>query len=123
MMRDKLKINALALRGIAIAMLVILFFLGVIIAYYVMLTSETRQRIIKNSEHVAETSAQEIHTYLSNGIYNLQLVCHTLDDMLCDEKPQDDIRSFLTNQTVAIDSKKPVAEIPVGEHHGAIWLH
>ena len=42
MMRGKVKISASVLRGAAISMLIILFFLGVIIAYYLMLTSETR---------------------------------------------------------------------------------
>ena len=59
MMKGKIKTGASALRGAAISALVILFFLGVIIAYYVMLTSETRQRLIKSSELVAVTAAQE----------------------------------------------------------------
>ena len=95
MRRGKVKISSSALRGAAISALVILFFLGVIIAYYVMLTSETRQRIIKSSELIAATSAQEINTYLSNGVYAMQLVCHELDNLLRDERPPHEIRSFL----------------------------
>ncbi|MCR5347335.1 MAG: hypothetical protein K6E38_06105, partial [Fretibacterium sp.] len=101
MMKNKTKITASVLREMAVTSLVILLFLGVIIAYYIMLASETRQRIVKNSELVARTAAHEINSYLSNGIHALILACHTLDNMLRDESPQDEIRSFLVNQTVA----------------------
>ena len=103
MMKNKIKISASVLREMAVTALVILFFLGVIIVYYIMLASETRQRIIKSSEHVAETTAQEINSYLSNGIHTLNLACHALDNMIRDGSSQDDIRRFLTNQTVAVD--------------------
>ncbi|MCR4818466.1 MAG: response regulator [Fretibacterium sp.] len=103
MMKNKTKITASVLREMVVTSLVILVFLGVIIAYYIMLASETRQRIIKNSELVAKTAAQEINTYLSNGIHALTLTCHTLDNMLRDARPQDEIRSFLINQTVAAE--------------------
>ena len=102
MMKNKAKIGAPVLREMAVTAIVILFFLGVIVAYYVMLTSETRQRIIRGSELVAKTAAQEINTYLSNGIHTLTLACHTLDNMIRDGRPRDEILNFMANQTVAI---------------------
>ena len=104
MMKGKVKISASALRGAAISVLVILFFLSVIIAYYVMLTSETRQRLIKSSELVAVTAAQEINLYLSNGIYAMKLACHELDSLLRDERPQNEIREYLVDHFAVVES-------------------
>ena len=104
MIRNKVKISASALRGLAISLLVILFFLGVIIAYYVMLTSETKQRIIKSSELVAVTAAQEINAYLSNGIYALRMVCHALDNMIRSDRTPEEIRDFLLSQSAVVES-------------------
>ena len=55
------------LRSIAIAVLVILFFEGVIAVYYSKLYSETRERIIKNGELSSETSAEQINRYDVGG--------------------------------------------------------
>ena len=50
--------NAFSLRGIAISGLVILLFVGIILAYYFMLLSETRERITKTGELNAMTLAK-----------------------------------------------------------------
>ena len=104
MRRGKVKISSSALRGAAISALVILFFLGVIIAYYVMLTSETRQRLIKSSELVAVTAAQEINSYLSNGVYAIKLACYELDSLLRDGRPQNEIREYLLDHFAVVES-------------------
>ncbi|MBQ9565533.1 MAG: hypothetical protein IJU98_08105, partial [Synergistaceae bacterium] len=72
--------------------------------YYVMLASETRQRIIKGSEHVAGMTALEINDHLSTGIHTLELVSYTLDRMIRDERPQSEMLNFLSNQTDAIQA-------------------
>ena len=107
MMRGKVKISASALRSAGRSALVVLFFLSVIIAYYVMLTSETRQRIIKSSELVAVTAAHEINAYLSNGIHVITLTSHTLDNMIRDGRPQAEIRDFLIDQSISVESVAP----------------
>ena len=62
-----------------ISAFLILFFLGVILAYYTMLVSETRERIIKSGELSAVTTADLIDKYLSRGIDSIKLACLTLD--------------------------------------------
>ena len=89
-------------RGIAITVLVILFFLGIIMTYYVMLYSETREKIIKNGELNALTSAEKIDKYLARGVDTMQLACYTLDNMLLAEKTQEEIRDFLVRQSSAL---------------------
>ena len=81
-MKKKREIFRINLRSIAIAILVILFFEGIIAVYYSMLYSETRQKIIKNGELSSETSAEQINRYLSKGTDTVKLVCYTLDSMI-----------------------------------------
>ena len=90
------------LRSIAIAVLVILFFEGVISVYYSMLYSETRERIIKNGELSSETSAEQINRYLAKGTDTIKLVCYTLDNMIRSGKSQEEILDFLVNQSDAV---------------------
>ena len=97
--KEKRKLN---LRSIVAAILVILFFEGVIVAYYSMLYSETRERIIKNGELSSTTSAEQINRYLSKGIDTIKLVCYTLDNMIRSGKSQVEIHDFLVNQSSAL---------------------
>ena len=90
------------LRRFLIYALAILFFISVILAYYSMLYSETRQRIIKSGELNSATSAEQIDKYLSKGIDTIELVCFTLDNMIRAGKTLDDIHDFLVNQSSAV---------------------
>ena len=90
------------MRSVIIAILVILFFEGVIVAYYSMLYSETRQNIMKSGELSSETSAEQINKYLSKGTDTIKLVCYTLDNMLRGGKSQSEILDFLVNQSSAV---------------------
>ena len=91
-----------AFRNLLVSAIVILFFVGVIITYYSMLYSETRQKIIKNGEMNSESSAEQINEYLSKGIDTVKLVCYTLDNMIRAGKSQEEILDFLINQSSAV---------------------
>ena len=91
-----------SLHGVAISGLVILFFVSIILAYYFMLLSETRERITKAGELNAMTSAEQIDQYLSQGVVTMNLVCYTLDSMIRAGKSQAEIRGFLVNQSDAV---------------------
>ena len=94
--------NAFSLRGIAISGLVILLFVGIILAYYFMLLSETRERITKSGELNAMTSAEQIDQYLSQGVVTINLACYTLDSMIRSGKSQAEMRGFLVDQSNAV---------------------
>ncbi|MBR5909871.1 MAG: hypothetical protein IKZ66_07890 [Schwartzia sp.] len=94
--------NAFSLRGIAISGLVILLFVGIILAYYFMLLSETRERITKTGELNAMTSAEQIDQYLSQGVVTINLACYTLDSMIRSGKSQAEMRGFLVDQSNAV---------------------
>ena len=101
-MKNKVKNRKYSLRSIAVAVLVILFFEGVIAVYYSMLYSETHQKIIKNGELSSVTSAEQINRYLSKGTDTIKLVCYTLDSMIRSGKSQAEILDFLENQSSAV---------------------
>ena len=76
--------------------------MGMILAYYVVLYSETREKIIKNGELNAVTSAEQIDKYLARGVDTLRLACSTLDNMIRAEKTQTEIHDFLVSQSSAL---------------------
>ena len=61
------KMNSV-LKRVDMTTIIILFFLMVVMAYYAMLQSEMKQKIIVNQELVATRSASQIHVYLSTGV-------------------------------------------------------
>ena len=82
--------------------LVILLVLGVILAYYAMLYSETRQKIIALGELSAVSAAAQIDKYLSSGIDTMKLASYTLDSMIRSGKTQEEIFDFLVSQSAAV---------------------
>ncbi|MDO4537646.1 MAG: HD domain-containing protein [Coriobacteriales bacterium] len=100
--RNNKKRRSAHLRGAFVATAVILFFLGVIFVYYSMLRSETRQKIIKSNELSSVAAAEQINKYLSKGVDTIKLACYTLDNMIRVGSTQDEIHSFLVNQSAAV---------------------
>ena len=89
-------------RRMLLSGLVILLVLGVILAYYAMLYSEARQKIIARGELSAMSSAAQIDKYLSGGIDTIKLACYTLDSMIRSGKTQAEIYDFLVSQSKAV---------------------
>ena len=106
-MKEKKNKRITNLRGIFLSVLVILFFLGVIVAYYSMLYTETREKIIKREELSSATSAEQIDKFLSKGVNTLKMVSYTLDSMIRAEKSYGEIHEFLVNQSAALVSTTP----------------
>ena len=106
-MKDKRKLNAAALQSVLAPALIILFFVGVILAYYSMLYAETRERIIGHCELSAVTSAQQIDKYLTTGTDTMRLICYTLDNMLRDGRSQEEIIDYLENESIAVSNITP----------------
>jgi signal transduction histidine kinase/DNA-binding NarL/FixJ family response regulator len=90
------------LRDIAIYAMVILFFLGIIIVYYLMLYSQTRESLIKSGEINALSSVETINSYLATGSDALMLSGYTLDNMLRENKTNEEMHDYIRNQTPAV---------------------
>ncbi len=106
-MRDGRKariLNKTTLQSIAISALIIIFFVGVIVGYYRMLYSETREQIIMSGQIKAQESAEKINRYLSTGVDTMKLAGYTFDNMIRDGADYDEINTFLINQSTAIEN-------------------
>ena len=102
MMGKKAENRAASVKNVVISALVILFFLAVIFAYYVMLYTATREKITGSCELSSVSSADKIDKYLSKGIDTLKLVSYTLDNMIRSDKSQKEIYDFLVAQSAAV---------------------
>ena len=91
------------LKRVDMTTIIILFFLMVVMAYYAMLQSEMKQKIIVNQELVATRSASQINDYLSTGVDIIRVASCTLDDMIRKGKSHAEMRDYLLNQSGAIE--------------------
>ena len=89
------------LKRIDMTTVIIMFFLAVFMAYYTMLQSEMKQKIIVNQELVATRAAGQINDYLSTGVSIIRGTSYTLDDMIRKRKSHAAMLDFLQNQSAA----------------------
>ncbi len=91
-----------AIRKIMLSVLMIAFFVCVVFVYYLMLYSQTRENIISNGRINAIESAEQIDKRLSASVDTLKLASYTLDNMIRDNRSQEEILDYLTNETIAV---------------------
>ena len=99
--KEEKKTGLNGIQNMTFTTLIIVFFVGVIIVYYLMLYSETRENIIKNGEINAISSAELIDKYLSTGVDVIRLTGYNLDNMLQENRSTDEMLDYLVNQSVA----------------------
>jgi len=130
-MRDSKRLKRIkktTFQSVVISALIITFFVGLIINFYRMLYSETRETIIMSGQLKAEESAQKINRYLSTGIDMLKLACYTLDNMIRDGAEEKEFDTFLINQSTAIINitagGSPGLYAQIGDHYldGTDWV-
>ncbi|BAL84445.1 putative two-component system hybrid sensor and regulator [Selenomonas ruminantium subsp. lactilytica TAM6421] len=100
-MKMEKKMDA-ALKRVDMTAIIILFFLAVVMAYYAMLQSEMREKLIVNRELIATKSAEQINDYLATGINIIRVASHTLDDMIREGKPHSEMYDMLVSQSAAV---------------------
>ncbi len=82
--------------------LIIAFFACVLFFYYTKLFSETRENIINKGRTNAVESTDRIDKSLAASMDIIYLSAYTLDNMLKDNRSNEDILDYLENETVAI---------------------
>ena len=92
----------LTVRNIVIAVLVIIFFTGIITMYYRMLYNEKRNNIIKNGEMTAKEAADHIDRYLTTNIDSVKLAAYTLDEMISEGRTNEEIQDYLVGLSTAV---------------------
>ena len=91
------------LKRVDMTTMIILFFLAVVMAYYTMLQSEMKQKVIVTRELVATKSANQINEYLSTGVDIIRGASYTLDDMIRKGKSHAEMTDFLEKQYAATE--------------------
>ena len=103
-MKNKLN-SSVSRKRYALTMLFItIVFIGIIILFYSALRNETRQRIIKTGELNTVRQARQIDKYLSSGTDAIRLVSYSIDNMIREGRSQEEICSFILNQSAAVDN-------------------
>ena len=97
------KKNRIALFNFFSSIFIIIFFLGIVILYYSMLSSETKEHIIDDGQINAMNSAQQIDRYLTTSKDILKLTAFTLDNMLREGRNNSEILDYMRNQTIAVE--------------------
>lgn len=81
---------------------VMVFFLGVVFLYFCRLYSETKEDIIKSGQINAVEAANQIDKKLAENMSALMLTSHTVDEMLAEQRPKDEIIGYLTDESKAV---------------------
>jgi signal transduction histidine kinase/CheY-like chemotaxis protein/HPt (histidine-containing phosphotransfer) domain-containing protein len=93
-----------AIKKLLIYALVIVFFVGIVLAYYNMLYNQTRDSIIKNGQSAAVQSKNYLSDYLSTSMDAIKLTAYTIDGMLKNNKTNKEILDYLVGQSTAVTS-------------------
>lgn len=92
------------IKKLLISALVIVFFVGIVLAYYNMLYNQTRDSIIKNGQSAAIQSKNYLSDYLSTSMDAIKLTAYTIDGMLKNKKTNKEILDYLVGQSTAVTS-------------------
>lgn len=89
-------------RVVISAILVNIFFIGVISTYYMLLYVETQEDILKTGKLGAMTAAAQVEQYILTGIDTINLASYAVENMISEGRTSPEIKDYLLNQSVAI---------------------
>ena len=106
-LKEKKRNNGFIIRRIMIYVTIMAFFIGVIIVYYRMIYNETRENIVNTGRNQAIRTAKIVDKNLSSYVDIVRLAGYTLDNMISEDRSDEEILDYLANETVAFrDSMK-----------------
>jgi hypothetical protein len=79
-----------------------IFFLGVVFLYFNKLYSETKENIIKSGQINAVEASNRIDKKLAENMSVLLLTSYTVDEMLAEGRPEEEILVYLTDESKAV---------------------
>ena len=89
-------------QNIIVAVLIIFFIVGIVLAYYNLLYNERRESIIKNGESTAIKTSDRFNEYLSTSSDVVLLTAYSLNDMIKEGRSDKEIQDYLVSQSTAI---------------------
>ena len=87
---------------ILLYVLITVFFVSVVFIYYRMIVRETRENIINEGRINAAESSSQIDKCMLSSMDVLTLAAYTLDNMIRDNRSQEDILDYMTTETIAV---------------------
>ena len=96
------KEKALIIKYIIITLLVTSFFVSVILVFYSKLYEEKRTSIIKDGKMSAMQASDLLEKHLGTNIDSIKLTAYALDEMISQNKPDNEIQDYLISQSTAI---------------------
>lgn len=125
--QERVKRNV-RLKNFIITVLVIAFFVAIILGYYNMLVAEARKGIIRDGEISARQVETQFNEYLATCVDALKLTAYTLDGMVEEDRPGDEILDYLVVQSTAVinaifeNTMGVYGYINGGYYDGAGWI-
>ena len=93
-----------AVKKILLFTVVITFFVAIILSYYNMLYNHARDNIIRDGQTAAIKSTDYLNEYLSVAIHAVELTAYTVDDMIKNNRTNEEILEYLKWQSTAVSS-------------------
>ncbi len=89
-------------RSLLVALLVSVFFVGIILIYYRSLYLETQKGIIRNGEMTAMRSSDQFDDYLATAVDAVWLTSYTIEKMQREGQSDEEILDHIVLQTTAV---------------------
>ena len=97
----------LVLQAMILGSVVTIFIVGTVISYYNIIHDEKYQNIVDNVKMTAWKSVDRIDEYISENINSVKLAAYALDEMIRINAGDNEIETFLINQSTAIKNIFP----------------
>ena len=91
-----------AIKRTILSVIMIVIFVCIIFVYYMMLYNQTRDSIISKGRINAIESADQIEQRMSQSLDVIKLAAYTLDNMIRDNRSQEEILDYLNTETAAV---------------------
>ena len=92
----------LVTRNVVISVLVCVFLVSIISVYHYSLYKEKRESIIRKGETAAKDAADQFDKYLSANSNSLKLAAYAVDEMIKENRSDEEIQNYLVAQSTAI---------------------
>ena len=106
--KQLVKEKSVIIRSIIATVLVSMFFVGIVIAYFNMMNEEKRANIIKDGQMSGMQASSRFDKYLSTNVDSIKLTAYTLNGMISEGRSDEEIQDYLVGQSTAV--KNAVSE-------------
>ncbi len=92
------------IKNVSLWCLVLVFFIGIIVAFYFMLVREKRNSVILAGKNTAQQTEAEMNEYLASSIDAIRLTAYAVNGMLEEHRSESEIQAYMVSQTNVVKS-------------------